>query len=508
MNTSVLTYLIQSRPPDAVILAGMDRQFTVSDIASQCDVLEGVLRREGVTLVALYADNGPSWVVADLVCQRMNLCLVPLPTFFSPLQQRAILDECGCRFLLTDNGQSLQALIEAPVTWQDDVTGLQLCRLKTGNGDAAIMPRGTEKITFTSGSTSDPKGVCLGNAQLMLQARTLVDVIGLESPRHLSLLPLSTLLENVAGVYAPLLAGGKVILPTLAELGYRGSRLADPQQLLATISRVAPETMILIPELLNLLVAAVKNGWQPPDSFRFIAVGGSKVGQELLQEAWSLDLPVYEGYGLSECASVVSLNTPQDNQAGSCGKVLPHLDVQVEEGELVVRGNAMLGYLNQPDSWYPQAIQSGDLGNCDDKGFLHLSGRRKNLLISSYGRNISPEWPESELLANSLLQDAVVFGDALPHCVALVSTRDPKTPDTRVRTWIDQVNARLPDYARIKAWHRLERPLGSLPGMLTANGRPRRDVIAGKFETQINTLYAGAGTAAVTQLPSEQEMLS
>lgn len=489
MRPDILSRLAESAPDDTVILATPVRQYTLGAITAMADALEQTLAGKAISLLALYADNSPEWVVADLVCQRMNLCLVPLPTFFSPLQIRAALARCNAAWLLTDAAGSLHALVESATALPDPGTGLQLCRIATGAGNTPAIPDNTGKITFTSGSTGDAKGVCLSHDQLLLQADALKQAVGLEKPRHLCLLPLSTLLENVAGVYAPLLAGGQVIIPTLAEMGYHGSRLAAPEQLLATISRMAPQTLILIPELLKLLVAATAGGWQPPASLRFIAVGGSKVGRALLEQAVSLGLPVYEGYGLSECASVVSLNTPSANHPGTCGKPLPHLRVDARDGELLVTGNAMLGYLNQPESWYPATIQTGDLGYCDSDGVVHLSGRRKNILISSYGRNISPEWPESELLANPVLQDAVVFGDAMPHCVALISARRPDLDTRVIQDWVDRVNTALPDYARIRAWHRLEQPLATLPGMLTANGRPRRETIAKTFAAAIARLY-------------------
>jgi long-chain acyl-CoA synthetase len=490
MRPDLLTQLVELLPGNAVILRTPDRAFTLDDVNELGSALDRLLENEQVSLLALHAENSPAWVVADLACQRRNICLVPLPTFFSPTQIRATLTSCNAAWLLTDNTQELHALIQDQVAVQDDKLGLQLCRIDNTGGNVPALPEGTGKITFTSGSTGDAKGVCLGNQQLLLQAEALKDAVGVKAPRHLCLLPLSTLLENVAGVYAPLLAGGDVMIPTLASMGYQGSRLVQPQQLLATISMVEPQTLILIPELLKLIVGAVKSGWQPPGSLRFIAVGGSKVGVNLLREAWSLGLPVYEGYGLSECASVVSLNTPVANQPGTCGKPLPHLLVEEKGSELVVRGNAMLGYLNQPESWYSPAIHTGDLGYCDRDGYVHLLGRRKNILISSYGRNISPEWPESELLANPLLQEAVVFGDAMPHCVALISSRNPDIENNVIQDWVDRVNTELPDYARIRAWHRLEQPLAGLPGMLTSNGRPRRHDIALKFANEIDSLYA------------------
>jgi long-subunit acyl-CoA synthetase (AMP-forming) len=279
--------------------------------------------------------------------------------------------------------------------------------------------------------------------------------------------------------------------------------------MLGLIQQIQPDTLILIPELLKLLVSAAKTGWQVPSSFKFIAVGGSKVGKALLKEAWSLGLPVYEGYGLSECASVVSLNNSAERRDGSCGKPLANVLVAVVDGEIQVTGNAMLGYVNQPETWYQESIKTGDLGHLDENGFVHLEGRNKNILISSYGRNISPEWPESELLANPMLQDVVVYGDARPYCVALISCRNPQLNNLLIQQWIDQVNNSLPDYAQIKAWHRLSQNLGAIPGLLTANGRPCREVIAEQFNNEISALYADQSKGAVSYagVSAEKEIM-
>jgi len=505
IETDVLALLAKGNGDD-IILSDLEHQYSLDEIYAQCNELEHILSQQDIKLLAMYVENGPPWVVADMLCQRLNICLVPLPSFFSPLQLNAVLAECGAAHLLTDNPEALRALCESPFGMPGAKTGLQLFRLDNGENRAPRLPRETGKITFTSGSTGEAKGVCLSNRQLLKQAAALADSVGIKSPRHLCLLPLSTLLENVAGIYAPLLAGGQVILPSLAEMGYVGSRLVAPEKFLEVISRTQPDTVILIPELLKLLVAAAKSGWPVPDSFKFIAVGGSRVGSTLLAEAWSMGLPVYEGYGLSECASVVSLNTQNANLEGSCGKVLSHLEVSVVDGEIVVEGNAMLGYLNQSENWYPEAIATGDLGYQDEKGFLHLQGRKKNMLISSYGRNISPEWVESELQANPLLQDAVVFGDARPSCVALVSSRELQLEDEVINQWIIHVNEKLPDYARISAWHRLRQPLGLLPGLLTGNGRPRREQIANHYKKEIQALYSGL--LPQTEIAEVKEMLS
>jgi len=247
--------------------------------------------------------------------------------------------------------------------------------------------------------------------------------------------------------------------------------------------------MILLPELLMALVGAIQQGWQPPKSLQFIAVGGSKVSPSLLQQAQNLGLPVYEGYGLSECGSVVSMNTPNENKSSTIGKVLKRVTVDIEDNEIVVSGNTFLGYIDDPVGWYKQKVYTGDLGFFDDQGYLHINGRKKNVLISSYGRNINPEWIESELLANGLLQQCVVFGDAKPYCLALVWPRQSDTSNGQIQSFLDQVNQMLPDYAQIHSWSRLPEPLSIEKGLMTSNGRPVRDNIYQHYQTTIEQLY-------------------
>lgn len=357
---------------------------------------------------------------------------------------------------------------------------------------SAHLPEGTAKITFTSGSTGAPKGVCLSLEQQIRIAGAIAESVPANAIRHLCVLPLSTLLENVAGVYAPLLKTGEIVIPPLANLGFSGSALTQPERLLHAISQLRPHSMILLPELLLFLVGAVKQGWRPPEELEFLAVGGARVSPLLLQQAEALGLPVYEGYGLSECASVVSLNRPTAAQPGSVGKPLPHVRVSIEEGEVVVSGNPFLGYVGEPASWYPKAINTGDLGYIDDAGFLHLHGRKKNLLISSFGRNISPEWVESELLAGPLIAQAIVVGDAQPYCAALIHARRPDIQDKDIQIWIDSINQRLPDYARVRYWARLEKSLAAVSGLLTENGRPRRVAIQAHFADEIASLFASS----------------
>ncbi|WP_438952392.1 AMP-binding protein [Porticoccus sp.] len=487
--TTILSRLDGLYDGDQVVVRGSTESVTYSALLQRCNDLAALLKQHRIGRLALHLDNGPDWLIVDLACQLAEICLLPLPTFFSSRQLQHALRETPVDAIVTGH----IAVAEIPEQGTETVrlpgiAELWLSHLSS-SGNHTLIPESTGKITYTSGSTGSPKGVCLSNQQLIDQAMFLGSAVGLPKPRHLCLLPLSTLLENVAGIYAPLLFGGEVIVPALKEMGVCGSSIAEPASLIETITKHQPNTLILTPQLLQLLVVSARNGWQVPKSLKFAAVGGGKVASQLLAQAWLSGIPAYQGYGLSECASVVSLNTPRDQATGSCGKPLPHLHMKIVNGEIVVSGNAILGYANTPSSWGQQAIHTGDLGYLDARGFLHILGRRNNLLISSYGRNINPEWVESEFLANPLFADFVVFGDAKPHCVALLSTRDSNTSDQEIEAAIERINQQLPDYAHILNWNRLPTLLTKNPALITDNGRPKRAAIARHYATRINRLY-------------------
>ena len=485
------------RQPQAPALTSATLSLNYADLWQRVNALADWLRTLPPGVLALELDNSVGWVVIDLACQLAERPLLPLPGYFSADQRKHALATAGAFAVLQaatiDHDSSTPTGILNVPGWAD----LILMPLLS-NDDAltaatrralSTLPPDTAKITFTSGSTGHPKGVCLSQNNQIVVAESLASVIADPAPRHLCVLPLATLLENVAGVYVPLLCGGEVLLPSLRTLGHGGSRTLDPQAFVAQISMARPASLILVPQLLDLLVLAAGQGWTVPDSLRFVAVGGSRVAPEAVARARALGIPAFEGYGLSECSSVVSLNTPARDLPGSAGQVLPHLQVRIgPEGDLTVTGNAFLGYAGQPDSWLPAHIETGDLARRDENGFLHLAGRRKHLLINSYGRNISPEWVESEVLAHPGIRECLVLGDARPFCSALLFA--PALDDLAIKQWLSQINAELPDYARVLRWHRLPALLQADPEFTTANGRPRRDRIAQRLHTLIDTLYA------------------
>jgi len=479
--------VLRRQAPDSVALSSAGAVLTREALCRRVASLAASLVEQGVSCVALLADNGIDWVVADLACLEARVRIVPVPLFFTQAQVRHLLVTSGADTLLADRNVAAQVPAARPVPGWTSLPGLRRFALATAAD--VQLPDPTWKITYTSGTTGAPKGVCLSARHLLGVARSLDRAIGLVAPNHLAILPLSTLLENVAGIYAPLLAGGSVSVPPLADVGLSGSSRLDVERLLSCITLYEPQSLILVPEILRVLTAAAECGWRVPRSLRFVAVGGSKTAPALVERGRQAGLPVYEGYGLSECGSVTTLNLPGSDRPGSAGRPLPHAGVTIDGGEICLSGTAMLGYVGQPDSWHPREIRSGDLGFIDEDGFVHIEGRARNLIITSYGRNVSPEWVESELLAGPHLAQAVVTGDARPYCTALLRAADESASDAAIEQLIRAANRRLPDYARVLDWRRLPEPLSADAGLLTGNGRPLRAAIETRCRSLIDAMY-------------------
>lgn len=473
-----------------------DGAWTDAELGAQVRAFADALETAGAQRIASRLDNGPAWLALDLAIRRLGLVHVPLPTFFSPAQTMHALVGSGADALVVPAEAPLpEAFATAPaVALGDALTLLRLLPLST------TLPAGTATITYTSGTTGAPKGVCLDAGALYAVAASLAEAAAPLSPtRHLCLMPLSTLLENVAGLYAALISGAEIAVPPLAEVGYTGAAGLDVPTLLACLHRYRPESAILLPQLLLALVMAAEQGAPLPDSLKFLAVGGGRVGPALIARAEALGLPVYEGYGLSECASVVCLNRPGAQRAGSVGKPLPHATVTVRDGELFVEGVHCLGYLGEDgpaaDALSNGMIATGDLGHIDSDGFVHITGRRKNVFITSFGRNVSPEWVESELLQHPAFAQAMVYGEARPFNVAIVWPRRADLDDVALLLALDEINRGLPDYAQVRDIVRADAPFSFADGLLTSNGRPRRDAILARYRDAVASRYADASAS-------------
>jgi long-subunit acyl-CoA synthetase (AMP-forming) len=502
VNNNKLESLLESLQRDdlrhTTAIIAHDETLTYSQLHKKVLEVASALNANNMQRVGLYADNSAAWVIMDLACLAANVVIVPIPLFFSSLQIQHLLNTASLDYVFCDrvlpvaDDSSVHDILRHNVLVTEAFNAVALLRcFKYPKGITSAthdsMPKGCAKVTFTSGSTGQPKGVCLSAQHQLQVAQALLARVNINAPAHLVALPLSTLLENIAGVYAPLLCGGCIHIPNEAARGFHGSQLVDVGAFLKCISDSQAQTLITVPELLKVMLAASLKGWQAPDSLAFIAVGGAKVSTLMIEQARQCGLPVYQGYGLSECGSVVSLASKDDDPA-SCGKPLEHLQVQFQDDELYVSGSVFLGYMGEPDTWYPRQVVTGDYAKMH-KGKLYIKGRRKQQIINSLGRNISPEWAESLIQAHPQVHQCMVLGESRPYCIAIVTGLSPTLNQSELAQWLIHINQQLPDYAQVQECILLDTPLRFEDGLLTANGRIKREQVESLFTDKINFVY-------------------
>jgi len=478
--------------PTAVALVGSDGVLDYAALADRALEVASALFAGRSRRCGLLLDNGIGWAVCDLAARWARTALVPIPTFFSPQQIAHVIAASGIDTLIAE-----AAPRDIEVTAREDVgaligqraTCLRLRPMRTG-----MLPGRTGKVTFTSGTTGTAKGVCLSDAEMDRVAQSLLQASqGSAVDRHLCLLPLATLLENIAGIDVPILAGASTAIPSLREVGLGGSSQLDPKAMLAAIEKYAPTTIVTVPQTLAALLFAIAQSGRRQTQLRLVAVGGAPIAAAVLLQAEMLGVPVYQGYGLSELSSVVAFNGPGANRIGSVGKPLPHIGLRfAADGEILVNGAVFEGYIGggadarTPEGYWP----TGDIGHLDEDGYLWLDGRKKSMFITAFGRNVSPEWIEAELTARPAIGQAAVFGEARPWNAAILVPRHAASA-AALEADLRKVNDSLPDYAWVRRWIVADEAFSPLNGMATANGRPRRDAIFAHYRMRLERLYEG-----------------
>ena len=394
----------------------------------------------------LCLDHGVELAIRELALLEAGVPVLSLPRFFSAEQVEHARSVCGAA------GAIAGAARPAP----------------------SLLPHETARITFTSGSTGTPKGVCLSARHMLAVATSVVAKVGSgHAGRHCALLPPGILLETVAGFFSTILAGGTYVCPPQDVAGLADPFRPDFARMTRMVADRAITSLILVPEYLAGIVAVLEHTGQRLPDLTLVAVGGARVDPELMARARRLGLPVRQGYGLTECGSVVCLEVPGDEKAGSVGRPLDHVRTWIApDGEIMLDGEMFLGTVGEPRAAGPFA--TGDIGRVDAEGRLYIEGRKSALIVTSFGRNISPEWLETRLTAQPGILQAMVYGDGLPAPEALLV---PGEPDTDLAGAVAVVNAGLPPYARIGRWREVA-PFTPRNAMLTGNGRLRRKAIA------------------------------
>ena len=469
--------------PDRVALSDAETCTTYGDLALR---VGGLARQLGNAppVIGISGASSIGWAVADLAVAASGRIAVPLPTFFSPDQLRHVVADAKVGLILA----------EPAALDQLRPLGVPVAAMTAPRAPIDIAGNGA-KITYTSGSTGRPKGVRLGERQISATCTGLLAAVGATSAdRHLSVLPYALLLENICGLYLPLLVGGRSHIAGAVVAA--ASPLETIRQLALAVQETQPSTLVLVPDLLRGWVAALGARLVPaPQGLRFVAVGGAPVPAAVADLAWQFGIPVHEGYGLSECCSVVAVNRPGERRADTVGRALQGTGVSIDEGEIVVSSASVMdGYLGQDavdGIW-----RTGDLGSLDADGYLRVHGRKDSVIVLSNGRNVSPEWVETALAADSRVGRSIVIGHGRPYPIAIIC------PSLLGQGWFDRASRAeqlawlaglcraLPAYARPRGI--LLTGDATLAGndLLTANRRPRRDRIVAHFATTLAQLYA------------------
>ena len=420
----------------------------------------------------------------------------------------------------------------------------------------AIQPRDMCSIVYTSGTSGEPKGVMLHHLGFLTDIINSEAILKLETERtFLSVLPLSHLYERLAGHWVPF---------------YRGATVAyaeSLQTLLKNMQEVQPNFILGVPRLFEKIMGHIQRQarnqnplirklfftaledrlkWlesgKPPYKYSFksklldalvfrpirqrfggnielLISGGAPLSAHVLRFYQAIGLELLEGYGMTETHLVIALTPRFGARAGSCGKPIPGIEVTTaDDGEILVRGDTvMLGYYNKPDltrevidteGWF----HTGDVGTFDDAGYLYITDRKKNIIVTSGGKNIAPAPIENALKQSPYIEEVYITGHGKKYLAALIvpdyellrvwlrengiaPLEDNRTLVTHPRVQeliqaeIKRLTREFASYEKIKKFALLERPFSVEQGELTPSLKIRRNVVEERYREIINGLY-------------------
>ncbi|MGW3635680.1 AMP-binding protein [Streptomyces sp. NPDC005122] len=453
--------------------------------------------------VGLVMGNSPAFVIADLALLAERQIEVPVPLAFTAEQAASMLgtvDLCLvdvpglARLEQWGVAEVLPTDCQVQLVDPEELLAQPLAEPLFSNNSQAPADDWICKIIHTSGTTSRPKGVRIRSAGLEALIASLRRVLPLadEARRYLSLVPLSLLIEQVSGLYLVMTEGGTLnLLPT--ETSLVGSTASAPQQILPIIAGSRPTALVISPAIAEAFAAAadalaqaevpVLPGLFGRTKTPLICCGGAPVDVDVLTRLAQHGVDIYEGYGLSENSSVVSWNVPGANRPGTVGRPLEHVQVRcAEDGELLVKSSSLFaGYTRtdpsscfvDDDGW----LHTGDLARIDADGYLRIVGRKKSVIITAAGRNISPEWVEAQYVSCPLVHAVAVVGDGFPELHGLFMVGQGVTPDQVLAQIEAYGKQHLSEVERVKVAHLVPDNEGNFRRFFTVTGRPRREVV-------------------------------
>jgi len=430
-------------------------------------------------IVGLAMKSSYQWLVAMLATHLAGATLLPVPIEFADDQIGSLLGKADVVFV---NSERLAARIGRiiPAHAVLDLNALPTEWPFSDTPQRAPEIRRALSIIHTSGTTSAPKGVILseeGIDELLASLRSRVPHGPLE---YTSVVPMSLLIEQVTGVYLPLLSGGCItFLPD--ELPEFGAGIGEINAYVDHLNSTQPSFGYLPPAIVSAIDSA------PPGRVAalrgmHVITGGASIQAKILESLLAKGFSIFEAYGMSENSSMISLNFTRANRIGTAGKLLPHLEGRIENGELEIRSKSLcLGYYNAPgeevsteDGWF----RTGDLCELDADGYLKIVGRRKHLIILSNARNVSAEWVENTYKASPMIDDIIVMGEGKSTLGAVILSSNDSAA---VNDELTRMHEKLAHYAQVRSIVVPEDADKFRSDYFTVTGRPRRQQIFEDF---------------------------
>jgi len=543
---------------------------TYRELAEKVRIFAVGLNKFGVEKgdrVAILSENRPEWAIADLAAMLVGAVVVPLHITFSPQAIHNILEHSEAKIVVVSNSNLLNKILlnaSEPgrlekivlIERSSDIEKNALPG-KIFNWDWVLSHNDSNlhgktplraddicSIVYTSGTTGEPKGVMLTHNNFLSNVRAVTQSIAIKtSDIFLSFLPLSHVLERLAGYYIPLLSGATI---AYAE---------NVKQLPFNLKEVKPTILISVPRIFEKMYEAVwekvkasprkkkiflwalrqKNNSlrqkladylvfrkvraQLGGKLRLTVSGGATLNEKIARFFFKIGITVLEGYGLTETSPVVAVNSQDDFKFGAVGKVVPGVEVKISaDKEILVKGpnvakgyyknSAATGEMFNGEGWF----KTGDLGFLDKDGFLTIIGRRKEMLVTSGGKNVWPEAIESELNKDRFIVGSIVLGNKRKFVGALIApdwqkveqflkeSNLPLQPPEQLvnnKALLDffhlrideKINPNLSDYENIRAFKLLPYDFSQERGELTPTLKLRRHIIEQHYKAEIADLF-------------------
>jgi len=447
------------------------------------------------------------------------------------------------------------------VSWDELITPGDAAQREADEAAArpTVSPDETATLIYTSGTTGMPKGVMISHRNILTNVAALAVAFGInEHDRFLSILPLSHSFERTVGCYLAIGAGASITYPSGIEaldIALQGARptvlVVVPRILEAVYARISARLeqgathtrrlFFLARKLGRKTVELRMNGEKIPallrlqnsiiDLFvfsrfrerfggavRYIACGGAPLKRELGMFFYGAGLPVMEGYGLTETGPVLTVNRPDGFRYGTVGTALENTEITIDdEGEIVVRGpQVSRGYYRDPeattdaftdDGWF----HTGDIGSLTNDGYLLITDRKKDIIVTRGGKCVAPQRIENTLALDPFIHQAVVVGEnrrflsalIVPDMSRLVDwARDRKVPYSREGELLEQDNVRdlyttrieeaqafLPRFEKVRKFTLLWEPFSEERGEVTPSLKIKRNVVMRRYADVIDMMY-------------------